>query len=129
MTQGKAIGATISKPHLCTIIQYDKHNIERSLSKFETCSRANNGAQPFYGKHLNKDCSRGMIVLCKRRPYHRLEIVRTLSAAPVSIQIQPSSAPAPYQSCVHQCQIQLSVNIQLILRLSLLVQVIINRNQ
>ena len=86
-------------------------------------------ARNLFRKTLEHDCSRGMIVLCKRRPYHRLEIVRTLSAAPVSIQIQPSSAPAPYQSCVHQCQIQLSVNIQLILRLCLLVQVIINRNQ
>ena len=91
---------TISKPHLCRCRTFDNHqrwqthNVEKSLSKIEKPSWANKRQ---FWKHLNDDCSQGIIVVCKSCPYHGVEIVRTLhpvSAAPVSIKFQPSSAPS-----------------------------------
>ena len=80
---------TISKPHLCRCRTFDNHqrwqthNVEKSLSKIEKPSWANKRQ---FWKHLNDDCSRGIIVLCKSCPYHGVEIVRTLQWARLQFQ-------------------------------------------
>ena len=100
---------TISKPHLCRCRTFDNHqrwqthNVEKSLSKIEKPSWANKRQ---FWKHLNDDCSRGIIVLCKSCPYHGVEIVRTLQCGSSFNQI--STQFSSFLSCVHQ--LRLSAN-------------------
>ena len=100
---------TISKPHLCRCRTFDNHqrwqthNVEKSLSKIEKPSWANKRQ---FWKHLNDDCSQGIIVVCKSCPYHGVEIVRTLQCGSSFNQI--STQFSSFLSCVHQ--LRLSAN-------------------